>query len=449
MKGHSLLIAAIILAALSGVLYWSEHRKPADTAVKVSADAPPKILSLNTADITKLDIKKKSGDEVALAKNDAGKWQMIAPNKDWHADQNEITSMLSTFSSLTSERLIEDKASSVEPYGLANPSLEIDLTEKDNKTQKLLIGDTTPTGDGVYVALAGDPRVFTLANYTKNNLDKSAKDLRDKRLLTFDSDKLSRVELAAKKQDIEFGRNKDQWQIVKPKPLRADDSQVQDLIRKLGDARMDLTASDDDQKKAVAAFASGTAVASAKLTDASGTQELQVRKNKTDYYAKSSAVEGIYKVTLDLGTSLDKGVEDFRNKKLFDLGFSEPDKIELHDGAKSWFLTRGGEDWWLQDGKKADPIGAQGFVEQVRDLAASTFVDSGFSAATIELTVTSNSGKTIEKVLIAKNGDHYIAKRDGEPALYQFDPVVVTSLEKAAEDIKPAPEPKPADKPKK
>jgi hypothetical protein len=449
MKGYGLLVAAIVLAALSGVLIWSNHRKPVDdTAVKVSADAPPKILSLNIADITKVDIKKKTGEEVALAKNDAGTWQIVTP-KAWRADQNEISSMLSAYSSLTSEKLIEDKASSLEQYGLAQPAVEIQLTEKDNKTQKLFFGDSTPTNDGVYVTLVGDPRVFTLANYTRNGLDKSAKDLRDKRLLTFEPDKLSRVELSAKKQDIEFGRNKDQWQIVKPRPLRADDSLVQELIRKLGDAKMDLAASDDDQKKAVAAFASGTPVATAKVTDATGTQELEVRKDKTDYYAKSSAVEGVYKVTVDLGTSLDKNVDDFRNKKLFDLGFTDPDKIELRDGAKSFFLTKGGQDWWLPDGKKADAIPAETYVQQVHDLAANKFVDSGFANAAIELTVTSNGGKNIEKVFIAKDGDHYIAKRDGEPALYQFDPVVVTNMEKAAEDLKPAPAPKPAEKPKK
>ncbi len=72
MKMNSLLIAAIVLAALSGVLYWSNHRKPAESAVNVSADTPPKILTLAQADIAKVDIKKKSGDGVELAKNDAG-----------------------------------------------------------------------------------------------------------------------------------------------------------------------------------------------------------------------------------------------------------------------------------------------------------------------------------------------------------------------------------------
>jgi hypothetical protein len=442
MKMNSLLIAAIVLAALSGVLYWSNHRKPAEDAVKVSADAPVKILTLTQADITKVEIRKKSGDEVELEKDSAGKWQ-IAGAKPLRADQNEVSSMLSTLSSLTSERLIEQKAGNLADYGLAQPAAEVNVTEKDNKTQKLWIGDNAPSGNAAYVALAGDPRIFTLANYSKTSLEKSEKDLRDKRLLVFEQDKLSRVELNTKKVDIEFGRNKDQWQIVKPKPSRADDSKVEELIRKLGDAKMDLNLSAEDQKKAAAAFNSGTAVATAKVTDASDTEELQVRKNKDDYYAKSSAVEGVYKVTNDLGASLDKTVDDFRNKKLFDFGFTDPDKIELHDGTKTYFLTKGGSDWFAVDGKKVDAISSEAFVQKVRDLAASKFLDSGFSTAQIELAATSNGGKNVEKILIAKDGDHYAAKRDGEPALYQLDPAVISGLQLAAQDLKPAPEPKP------
>ena len=102
MKMNSLLVAAIVLAALSGVLYWSNHRKPTEDAVKVSADAPVKILTLTQADITKVGIKKKNGDDVELEKDSAGKWQ-IAGAKPLRADQNEVSSMLSTLSSLSSE----------------------------------------------------------------------------------------------------------------------------------------------------------------------------------------------------------------------------------------------------------------------------------------------------------------------------------------------------------
>ncbi len=138
---------------------------------------------------------------------------------------------------------------------------------------------------------------------------------------------------------------------MKPKPLRADQAQVDSLVRALTDAKMELSAT-DDAKKTASAFASAAPVATAKVTAESGTQELQVRKNKDEYYAKSSAVDGVYKVPNTLGQALDKNLEDFRNKKLFDLGSDDPNKIEVRDGLKTYFLTRSGEDWWSGDAKQ-------------------------------------------------------------------------------------------------
>ena len=439
MKSTGLLIAAAVLAALTGVMYWSDHRKAADSTA-TPVDASPKILTFKETDLSKIEIKKEGAEEVALAKNDAGKWQITAPVA-LAADQDAIASMVSTLSSLNSERVVEDKASDLKPYGLTEPALEVDIATKDGKSQKLLLGDDTPAGNAVFAATAGDPRVFTIASYTKTNIYKGPSDLRDKRLLTTDFDKISQVELDAKKQSIEFGRNKDAWQILKPRPLRADNFTVEDLVRRLKDAKMDLAAA-LDEKKAASAFASGTLVAIAKVTDAAGTQELQIRKSKDDYYAKSTAVAGIYKVANDLGTGLDKGLDDFRNKKLFDFGFDEPNKVEMHDGSKAYFLTKGGPDWW-SNGKKMEDSGVQALIDKARDLSASKFVDSGFTTPVIDLTVTSNDGKRTEKVLISKSGDTYIAKRENEPSLYQLDSKPVEELQKSAADVKLAPAPTP------
>jgi hypothetical protein len=434
-KPHSLIVAAIILAGLTGALYWSNHHKPADTT-EASADVSPKILAVKEADISKFELKKDGAEQVGGERNNAGQWHITAPSS-LPADQSAVSSLLGIFSSLNSERLVEEKASGLAPYGLDAPKLEVDLTQKDHKTQKLLLGDATPAGNGIYARLDGDPRVFTIPSYDKTSIDKSANDLRDKRLLTVDSDKISQVDLVAKKQEIVFGRNKDEWQIVKPKPLRADNTVVDELVRALTDAKMELNAA-DDQKKTAAAFGTATPLATAKVTAESGTQELQVRKNKDNYYAKSSAVEGIYKVPSTLGQALDKHLEDFRNKKLFDLGSDDPNKIEIRDGSKTSFLTRSGEDWWSGSAKKMDASAVQELIDKIRDLSASKFVDSGFTAAVIDLSITSKDGKRVEKVAISKAGDNYIAKRENEPALYQLDSKAVDDLTKSAADLKPA-----------
>lgn len=434
MKIRGLIVAAVVLLALLGTLYWSGHRKSSEDKSTKSADAPP-ILKLDENSITRVELKKKDSEPIVLAKNAAGKWEISEPKK-LAADQSTVTSAVSSLASLNSERLVEDHATDLKQYGLEHPALEVDVTEKDNKTQRVLVGDETPTGSAVYAMLGGDPRVYTLATYSKSGIDKSLNDLRDKRLITIDSSKISRVELLRNNQTVEFGRNKEDWQILQPKPLRADNFQVAELVRKLTDARMNLSGPDKAAQEAASAFARGTPVATAKITDQSGTQDLQVRKNKDTYYAKSSVVEGAYKVDADLGQAIDKGLDDFRDKKLFDLGYDDPTKIEMHNGAKAYFLTRNGADWW-SNGKKMDPGSVEQFVAKLRDLAATKFVESGFTNPTIQIALTSDDGKRVENVSIAKSGDGYIGKRDGEPTLYYLDSSSIDAMQKSADEIKP------------
>jgi hypothetical protein len=436
MRVRGLLVAVVLLVALGVGLYFSNKEKAAE-ASKPSADTPPKILALNDADLTKIVIKKKGADETDLEKTN-GKWQITAP-KPYPADQDAASQLATSAATVTSDRVVEDKASNLSAYGLNSPSIEVDVTAKNGKVSKLLIGDDTPTNSGSYAMLEGNPHVYTVASYVKSGVDKSISDLRDKRLLTFDQDKLSRVELIAKKQDMEFGRDKDHWQIVKPKPYRADGLQVDDLLRKLKDAKMDVSLSDEDEKKAAAAFASGMPVATVKLTDPSGTQQIEIRKNKDDYYARSSIVPGVYKTTADLAMGVDKSVDDFRNKKLFDFGFNDPSKIDMHADGKTYSFQKGGDDWF-SNGKKLDPISVQSFLDKLRDFSASKFVDTGsLGTPVIDITVVSMDGKSSEKVLIAKQGSDYVAQRANEPALYGLDAKTVSDLTQAASDVKPAP----------
>jgi len=435
MKIRGLLIATLVFAVLAGILYWSNHRKSDAEAANPDSDTPPAILKLDATSITNLELKKKDAPAIQLTKNGAD-WKITEP-KAFAADQSTVSSMVSAISALNAERLVEDKSTDVQRYGLDHPSFELDVTEKDNKTQRLLLGDETPAGSAVYAALAGDPRVFTIASYSKTSIDKSLNDLRDKRLLTANPDKLSRLEIAGKNGNIEFGRNKDEWQILRPKPMRADSESVSDLVRKLTDARMDLGASDAAAKESDAAFAHGTPVATIKVTDEVSTEQMQIRKNKDSYYGKSNVVEGAYKLDSSLGVAVNKKVDDFRNKKLFTFGYADPGKLEIHSASKAYSLLRGGQNWW-DNGKKIDESSVATVISDLRNLSADKFMDSGFTAPEIEVTVTAEDGKRVEKVQIAKSGSNYIAKRDGDSTLYQLSTASVGELQKAVDGIKAA-----------
>ena len=427
MKPTGLLIAVAVLAVLGGVVFWSNKKQEA--ASKSPSDSNTKLLSIPDDQFQDIHLKKLTGEVIDLHR-DSGKWQMVQPMQT-RADQDTVGSMVSNLSSLNSDKLIDEKAGDLKPYGLGDPTLDIVVTRKDGKKDEVLIGDDTPTGSGAYAKLANDARVFTVGSFVKSSLDKLPDDLRDKHLMAFDSDKLTRVDLQGKGPAVEFGKNSsNEWQIVKPRPLRADGSTVDTLVSKLKDAKMDPPKVDPENAKK---FAAGTKVATATVTDSSGTETLEVHKDKdNNYYAKSSVVEGVYKVPSDVGQALDKGMDDFRNKKVFDFGFSDPTKLEI----KGVTYTKSGDKWML--GSKAmDNVTVQALIDKLRDLSATKFADTAGGNPILDATVTSNDGKRVEKVTIRQQGTDYFAQRENEPSIYVLDGSAVQTLQGAVAEVKP------------
>jgi hypothetical protein len=87
-----------------------------------------------------------------------------------------------------------------------------------------------------------------------------------------------------------------------------------------------------------------------------------------------------------------------------------------------------------------DSTSVQAFVDRLRDLSATKFVDSGFTTPAITLTVVSNQGKLREKVEIAPaaSGGNFLARRDGDASFYELEASVVKDLRQAVGDVREA-----------
>ena len=436
----NLAIASVVLAALAGVLYWSNHRenkKPNPAA----AETGPVVFKVDPASATALTIKTKGAPAVSLAR-DANGWRITAP-KPLPADQEQVSMLLSSLAPLTAEEVVEQKAANLTQYGLDAPSIEVDVTGKGHREERLLIGDDTPVGSSTYAMLADSPRVYTIASYAKSALNKTANDLRNKRLITMNADQMSRIELTHDGATIVLAHTGAGWTLEKPQPYRTDAMAADGLASALADAQMETTQPPD--KELETAYANGKPVATARVTGPSGTQSLDVRAMNNIDYVKSSVLAGVYEVDESLGDSLAKSVDDFRNKQVFDFGDAEPDAIEMQiAGAKASLvdLVKNPQGWW-RNGKKMDADEVENLVSALRDLTATKFATSGFTTPAITATVTSNNGKRVEKVEIAKianarSGDEYLARRSNDPSLYVLDGGAVEGLESAATSIKPA-----------
>jgi hypothetical protein len=429
LKPQGLIAATGVLVILGGYAWWANKHPASDTS---ATPAAPKILSLTADQITAVHIAKTGAEPLDLSKA-SGKWQ-IEGAKPLAADQDAVSGLLNTVTPLTSDRLMEDHPQGLQSYGLDKPTLEVDVTTKDGKTQKLLFGSDTPSGSDVYAKLDSDSKVYTVYSTSKAAFDKSVNDLRDKRLLTLNSDKITSVTLAAKGPAVEFSKNSSgDWQITKPRPLRADGGAVDDLVAKLKDAKMDLSAT-----PTAADFAGATKLGIATFVDDRGPETIEIHKAKDNtIYAKSTAVDGIYKTAADVGTAIDKSADDFRSKKLFDFGFTDPSKVDL--GGKLYEKTG---DKWFTGQQQIDSASIQNAVDKLRDLAATKFGDKISGTPALALAVTWGEKNKVDKVTIDKNASGYIGARDGDDTAYIIDSKAFDDLQQAIAGIKPFQAPK-------
>ena len=112
MKFRGLLVAALLLAALAGGLYWS-NKHPKDDTAKVAKDAPPKILSLSEADIKKIELKHKDGETITLERGELNKWKMTSPQA-YLVDQDIASGMVTSAANVSSDKLVLDKAAATD-----------------------------------------------------------------------------------------------------------------------------------------------------------------------------------------------------------------------------------------------------------------------------------------------------------------------------------------------
>jgi hypothetical protein len=347
--------------------------------------------------------------------------------------------LVTSASTFPTESLVEDNAADLIQYGLDPPQYTLELKDKKGKTERVFVGDATPVGAFHYAMKPGEKKVYTIARYLREGFDKTANDLRDKRMLSTQEASLKTLEVLRPKETFEFSKAPSGWQFSKPQPYRADNLAVDELARKVLASRFDPNLSDEDQKKYAAAFAASPTLATLKLTDAKGTQQIELRKSKDNLLLmKSALAPGVFKGEEDLGTAVDKSLEDFRSKKLMDFGFETPTRIQVQTPTETTVLEHKGEDWFL-GGKKMDAPLVNSFLDALRGLQALKFIPSGtLKDPKTSITLTRADGKSIDVLRIAEQGNFRYAKRDGAIDEYDVDPNAMNELLTALKNIKPA-----------
>ncbi|MEZ5391535.1 MAG: DUF4340 domain-containing protein [Bryobacterales bacterium] len=451
MKANPLLIAVVVLAVLGGAVYYSIENPPADE------DAKPELVKAKEADITEVTVTKAGQAPITVVRGADDKWT-FGGGLTIPADDSAIGLMITNLASMDADRVVEENVTDWAPYGLeGDGELSVDVKFKEAPEKKIIFGGQSPTGSNVFARVEGESKLYTAFSYVKSSFDKTVFDWRDKALLQADDAKVSRVRLDLGDRKYELGKTGEgNWQILEPGPVRGDNFSVGDLARAIEDAQMTAVVSENGDAPGVSF---DKPYAKADVTDDKGEHTLTIARAGDLYYAKSSDQPGVYEISSTTAESLNKKLEDLRDKKLFDFGFAAISRVTVKADGKAATIAKKEDKWLLSsDGdREVDAAKVQTLIDSLRNLTAIGFPSDsasdharyGLASPAIEAEVQEAEGdKKAEKVLVSDpSGARVYAARAGEATVYELEKAPAQEIVRALDDVltvEPAKEEAPA-----
>jgi len=450
MRGLRSTIALIVVLAGLGAYIYFTRNKPVDEGTPKQEKV---FASLQTDKIESLKIKAEKGDTTTLTKSGAG-WQITEPAPA-KADDGEVSGITSSLGSVDITRTIDDNASNLKDYGLADPRIDVAFKSAADKDYRhLLIGDKSPTGADLFAMRGGEKKVFLIPAAQEQTFNKGTFDLRDKTLVKFDRDKVDGIDLTAGGKTLALAKEGGDWKVTKPLQVPADFGTVEGLIGRLQSLQMKSIVKSDPTSADLKTYGldKPSETATLNLGSARATLELGGKADDTSIYARDTSKPVVVTVENTLADELKKGADEYRRKDIFEFRAYNANRIEFTRNGQTVAFEKAKADansgakdatdtWRRVSPKPADANKdtMDGLLSRLSNMRATSFVEStantGLDKPELTVAVKFDDGKKEEHVTFGRSGNDIYASRPGEPGAAKIDPTEFSEAIKAIDEL--------------
>src|SRR5512140_2142773 len=302
------LVALLVVAlAIGGVALRTgkEEAKKAEAREKGE-----KLFDFDKAHAKVLRLSKGGQLVVQVEKGDKG-WQLTQPVQA-PGDDAMIRPLRTALSNLKEKKAIEGEKD-LKPFGLDKPALEISLKLDDGKEQGVQLGGENPFDNTLYAKRQGDSTVSAIEAWNKTSLDKSAFDLREKRIAKLpEGAEVKRVEVSSVASPYTLEKDGAGWKV---NGQAADNSTADTVTNALKNLRATAVAAETSSK--LSGFGLDHPAAVAKVTAGPETRTVKIGQSMGKTYAMRDDSPVVYEVAAQILTDIDKQPFDLENKQLF------------------------------------------------------------------------------------------------------------------------------------
>ena len=430
-RTRSTLILLVAAVAVVGYLYFVESKRAVP-----DENAKTKVFSYDASKITQVDVKSSSGEVTSLRKI-KDTWTIVKPTEA-PADRSTVSDIATSLANLEEQRMVDENASDLNTYGLAQPRVDVTFhVEGEKEPKRILLGDKTPATSGVYAKLSTSNRVFLIDQALETAVDKSTFDFRDKTAIAFDQTKVTSLELASAAQTIRLEKSGEEWKLVKPIQAPADFVSVNGVIGQLQAAQMTGLKDRPEDLKDLRQYGldKPVVVATIGLGSSSVKFELGKAADAGAVWGRDPSKPAVFSLNNSVAMELQKKVEDFRRKEVFDFRPYNTTRFEITRGTdvRAFERVKGsGEnavDTWKQvtpADKTVDASNLEGALLDFSNLRAESFVPAagaatGHNNPAAIIVVKFDDGKKEERVVIGTVGSNVFATRADQPGALKLE----------------------------
>jgi uncharacterized protein DUF4340 len=427
-------------------VYAREQGKPAVFVLgeSVLRDATRPVADFRDRTVLAFDAKDVTGfeltvpEETLVAERADGGWRLTRPAA-LAADGETIGEFLDKLAAQKVREFVADGPVSTATYGLDKP-VRVTLhtgRDKERTSRTLLLGRIDAAKKGVYAMRPGESSVLLLPEDVAKLVPRNVAVLRNKVLVAVDRDKLAKLEIESPKGTVAAARENDQWKLVAPQPLPADQVEVGAVLTKLRDLRAQGFLSED---------ASGIPRYLAKPQVRLTLTEQGKGGATTVLLAPSPETRGVDARALG---ELARTANDLRDRRLLgELTPRDVKRVRVQAGGQTAVLERKGENEWRMveptkgaaNASKVDDLLYALRALRWKDVVAPEGQDAarwGVDAPTMEVALFRGDGGEIATVLVGKReGDVAYVRTKAQPAVYSVEGRLLGPAPKVPEDFK-------------
>ncbi|MGE3537142.1 MAG: DUF4340 domain-containing protein [Candidatus Tectimicrobiota bacterium] len=419
------------------------------------------VLSYTPAEVQEIQLARGTDAPVVLQRQSGDTWRLTAPLTA-KADDQQVRSLLQRLRDAKIQAFVSEQTTELEPYGLQHPALHVRLQTAQGAVPELLLGNLDPEKKGVYAKHSDAPRVFLLAQDLWDNLPKTSSAVRDKTILTYERDQITRLEIQSPAEHIILQHTGPrQYAMEQPVQTAGDGEAVYSLLWDIHDLKakdfvaetplaLDLYGLDSPRLRLVLSEKSPASqelkqhvlLLGAEAPDAQGV------------YARTDNAPTIYLVDKAAAQRLlSKTAFDLRNRKVLTFTTETIQKLRLQYPTASLTVMRQGNTWQLLEPEKHD-IPQRWKVDQVLyelstldyvKIVADTVEDKqryGLDVPQVQITLWQSDGTVLGPLLIGKSVEHEVpgtltvyAQVGTQSMLYALKAELLKSLPKTPNEL--------------